>query len=137
MELATPNKEEIFAFISDFSYTSTNNISDKLTRLKEEINHLIDSFGFRNLTNIINNKKQTIDNYIFRIQSNIGTLISKKKNEIAILSKTIELNNIDHILKRGFVIVEQNKNFIKRKRQFELNKEFNLKFADGNVVVNK
>ncbi len=34
MELATPNKDEIFAFITDFNYTSTNNITEKLERLK-------------------------------------------------------------------------------------------------------
>lgn len=135
MELATPNKDELFAFITDFSYNSTNNILEKLKDLKDEVDQVFESFGFRNLTNIINNKKQTIDNYLFRIQRNIGNLLVRKKNVLDILNKVLISNNIDHILNKGFVLVEQNGKIVKRMNNLSLNEKFKLKFADGEAEV--
>ena len=137
MELATPNKDEIFAFISEFNYNNEANISEKLSEFKEQIHNLIASFGFRNLTNIINNKKQTIDNYLFRIQVIISNLLSKKKNNLVLQEKIIASNNIDHILRRGFALVEQNNKIVKRKSQFIAEKDFDLTFNDGKVKIIK
>ena len=135
MELATPNKDEVFAFINDFTYTSANNILEKLKDLRRGVDQFRQSFGFKNLTNMINNNKQTIDNYLFRIQLQIGNFLNHNKNNLAILKKTIESNNIDHILKKGFVLVEQNGQLIKRKSKLNINSIFNIKFADGGVII--
>ncbi len=135
MELSTPNKDELFAFISEFSYNSTNIISNKLKDYRVEVDHIIGSFGFRNLTNIINNKKQTIDNYLFRIQAIIGNLLKQKKNDLAIFDKIISLNNVEHILNKGFVIVEQDGKLVERKKDFINVKNFSLKFTDGKVEI--
>jgi exodeoxyribonuclease VII large subunit len=137
MELATPNKDEIFAFISEFNYNNEANISEKLSEFKGQIDHLIESFGFRNLTNIINNKKQTIDNYLFRIQVIISNLLSKKKNNLVLQEKIISSNDIKHILRRGFALVEQNNKIVKRKSQFIAEKDFDLTFSDGKVKIIK
>jgi exodeoxyribonuclease VII large subunit len=137
MELSTPNKDELFAFISDFSYNSTNNISNKLRDFKEEVSSLIGSFGFRNLTSIINNNKQTIDNYIFKIQVIISKFLDQKKNDIALLDKSISLNNIEHIMNKGFVLVEQQGKLIKRKKDFSNVGDFNIKFIDGKVKIER
>ena len=137
MELATPNKDELFAFIDDFSYTSTNNISEKLTGFKDNITNLISAFGFRNLENIINNKKQSIDNYLFKIQIQIANFLNTKKNVAALLNKSIISNNVEKILKKGFVIVEQKSLFIKSKAQLLKDEDFILKFFDGKVDIKR
>jgi exonuclease VII large subunit len=64
-------------------------------------------------------------------------LISKKKNNLALKEKIISSNNIDHILSRGFAIVEQNKKIVKRKIQFIPETEFDLTFSDGKVKIVK
>ena len=137
MELATPNKDELFAFIDDFSYTSTNNISEKLNGFKDNVKNLINAFGFRNVENIINYKKQSIDNYLFKIQVQIANFLNAKKNIASLLNKSILSNNVEHILKKGFVIVEQKSLFIKSKTQFRKNEDFILKFFDGKVDIKK
>jgi exodeoxyribonuclease VII large subunit len=135
MELATPDKDELFAFIREFSYTTANKISEKLEDLRTQVNYLIESFGFRNLANIINNRKQTVDNLIVRIQSNIGTLLSKKRNSLMLFDKIISINNIGHILKKGFVLVEQNNKIVKRKANLRPSEDFDLNFTDGKVKI--
>lgn len=135
MEMATPDKDELFAFINDFTYTSANNILEKLRDLRRKVDKFRESFGYRNLTNTINNNKQTIDNYLFRIQLQIGNFLNQNKNELAFLTKTIESNNIEHILKKGFVLVEQNGQLIKSKSRFNINSIFSIKFTDGEVKI--
>lgn len=135
MEMATPDKDELFAFINDFTYTSANNILEKLRDLRRKVDKFRQSFGYRNLTNTINNNKQTIDNYLFRIQSQIGNFLNQNKNELAILTKTIESNNIEQILKKGFVLVEQDGQLVKSKSKFNINSIFSIKFTDGEVKI--
>jgi exodeoxyribonuclease VII large subunit len=136
MELATPDKDEIFSFIRDFSYSSKNAMELKLEDFKDQIGQLVTSYGFRNLTNLINNKKQTIDNYLFRIQSNIGNFLRQKKNSLLLFEKVIESNNIESILKKGFTLIKQNQKIIKQKSGFDKEQEFEIQFVDGRVSIN-
>jgi exodeoxyribonuclease VII large subunit len=135
MEMATPNKDEIFGFINDFSYNTKNKIADLIENLRNEVSHNLESYGFRNLINILNNKKQTLDNYLFRIQTDISNFLNGNKNNLALYTKTINSNNVNKILKKGFVLVEQDKNFIKRKTSINLKKKIILKFFDGKVEL--
>ena len=75
MEIATPNKDEIIDFLEEISDNNKNYISEKIENLKYELNYLNKSYGFKNITNLINTKKQTIDNYIFRIQVIIANFL--------------------------------------------------------------
>ncbi len=137
MEIATPNQEEILNIISEFSNTISNLIFEKIDSLKSEVNILKKSYGFKNLASIINSKKQTIDNYVFRIQVIIANFLKENKNNLMVLSKIISSNNVNSILKKGYVIVNQNEKIIKRKNEFESEENFEIKFYDGNVRINK
>ncbi len=75
MELATPNKNEILAFISNFSFDAKNQISDFISDLRNEVEQVTESYGFKNLMSTINNKKQLLDNYLFRIQTVISNFL--------------------------------------------------------------
>jgi len=137
MELATPNKDELFAFISDFSYTTTSNIFQKIDELRRKIDNLSSSYGFRNLSNIINSNKQTIDNILFRIQAQIGKFLDKKKNSLEIFRNIVSSNNVQHILQKGFVLVEQDNHFVKLSKKLKIDADFILQFYDGKVKVKK
>jgi len=137
MELATPNMDDLFAFIDDFSYTSTNNISEKINDLRDKIKRQNESFGFRNLTNIINTKKQTIDSFLFKVQPRIFNYLSKKRNILELSDKIINSNNIERILKKGFSLVEQDDSIIKSKNRLKIDKEFQIRFFDGKLKIEK
>lgn len=136
MELATPNKDEILVFISNFSFDAKNQISDLISNFRNEVEQLTDSYGFKNLISTINNKKQLLDNYLFRIQSVISNFLNGKKSNLELSTKIVSSNNIEVILKKGFVLVEQNNKFVKRKSELETKKKVSLKFADGKVELN-
>lgn len=137
MEIATPNKDEIIGFLEEISDNNKNYISEKIENLKYELNYLNKSYGFKNITNLINTKKQTIDNYIFRIQVIIANFLKSNKNNLSLFSKIILSNNVNSILKKGFVLIEQDEKIIKRKTELKIDRGLELKFYDGNVSLNK
>jgi exodeoxyribonuclease VII large subunit len=137
MELATPSIEEIFGFINDYSYNSSQIISELIDQKKYDIFDNLNSFGFKNLPDTLNRKNQQIDQLISKVFQNTDKLIFSKKNTINLFSSTIKSYNIKRTLKRGFVLVEQNSKFVNRASNFIKNKKAKLKFYDGNVEVNK
>jgi len=135
MELATPDQTEIFGFIDDFSYTSTNNIFSIINNHKESVENIISSYGFRAYDSIIKNKTQNLDNLIYRIQNNTEQMLNKYKNILDQNRNLLESHNVEKILKKGFVLVKQDENFVLRASDFDKGKETKLKFYDNEIKI--
>ncbi len=135
MELATPDKEELIAFINDFAYNSTQNITDILTSARRKIYDSLNSYGFRLPLDLVRRKSQQVDNFIFRLIQNMDRKFLIYQNKISLLTKTIESNNIDKTLKKGFVLIKQNSKFIMRAANFSKNLDAKIKFYDDEVTV--
>ncbi len=137
MELATPDKEDIFAFINDFSYNSTQKIMENIKYSKREVGHIINSYVFRVPIDMVRNRTQQIDNLHTWLHEKIDKRFLRSKNQLNLLSKNIESYDVDRTLKRGFVLVQQNSNYITRAANFKKNKPAELIFSDDKVEVNK
>ena len=137
MELATPSTEEIFGYINDFSYTSLQIILELIERKTNIIRENIKSYGFKILPDILNRKSQQVDQLISKIFQSVDKLILTTKNDVNLFSATIKSYDIQKVLKRGFVLVEQNSKFVSRASEFVKNNKAKLKFFDGNIEINK
>ncbi len=135
MELSTPDKSEIFAFISEFSYTSSNNIFYILKEKENQVRNILRSHGFRIPESLIKNKIQFLDNLIYRIQSRTDSILKSKKNDLRYFHKSIENFNLENTLKKGFAIVKQSGQYIQRAEELAIEKEFNIKFYDKEVNI--
>ncbi|OGU54320.1 MAG: exodeoxyribonuclease VII large subunit [Ignavibacteria bacterium RBG_13_36_8] len=135
MELATPDKDEIFAFITDFSYTSADEMFEKISGNKQNISHLINSYGFRIPQSIIKNKSQFLDNLIYRIQNFIDNKLNLETKRLELLTKSIESNDLNRILMKGYTLVKQGSKFIRRAKQFHPSSAFSIKFYDKEVDI--
>jgi exodeoxyribonuclease VII large subunit len=136
MEVTTPSKEEIFGFINDYLYTSSQVISDMIEQKKYFVVSSINSYGFKNLPDVIIGKNQTVDQIISKLFQSVDKLIFTTKNSINLFSNTIKSYDIQKILKRGFVLVQQNSKFVIRASDFIKDKKARLKFFDGGVDIN-
>lgn len=137
MELATPNKEDLFAFIDDFSYNFTEQIFEIITNYREEIETITESYGFRIPEDIIRNKIQFLDNTFFRIQTFFENKIQAKKNLLLLAEGKIKSYNFDNILKRGFVITKQKGKYVTRLSEYFPEEDINLIFYDGEIRIKK
>lgn len=136
MELATPDMNEIFAFINDFSYTITDKLEELISEYREKTNQALSSYGFRIPLDTIKNRAQQLDNLLYRIDSKISNKVRIDKNHVQLLTKFLESFDVNKILRKGFALITQNSYFIKRAAELNLNEKINIKFFDKEVSVN-
>jgi len=135
MELATPSKDELFAFIAEFSDYFPEKMLEIISNYNDEINKTISSYGFRVPLDIVKNKIQLLDNLIYRYQNNFDIKLSDQKKGLELLESKVDSFNIDNVLKRGFSIIKQNDRYITRKKNLEKDKSLDIKFYDGEVRI--
>ncbi len=135
MEMATPQQDEIFAFIDEFSYTAFQYVAKNISNNKKEIYNILNSYSFRNPLNIIRRKAQQVDFMISAVQQVIAMYFSELKNKLSLIQKTIDHNNIEKTLEKGFVLVKQNSKFVTRASGFNRKSDSLLKFSDGEVKL--
>ncbi len=135
MELATPDKNDIFAFINEFSYNSTIKINEYCRKGRKRLNSVLGSYGFRVPLDIVRNKSQFVDNLLYKVLQTTDHRILLHSNKVSLLTKIIESNNIQRTLNRGFALVRQDNKYVKRRVQFALNAETEVIFADGSVKI--
>ncbi|MCK5087732.1 MAG: exodeoxyribonuclease VII large subunit, partial [Melioribacteraceae bacterium] len=136
MELATPSRDEIFAFITDFSYTSTNNIFSIIDSYSSQVNQVLSSYGFRIHDEYLRNRSQYLDNIWYKIQMGIENSLTQLQNKLALTHNSIEAFNLDKILKKGFAIVKQNEKYVTRGKDFKQNEKTKIKFYDKQITIN-
>jgi len=135
MELATPSKDELFAFIDEFSYYFPEKMLEIISSNRDEISKLVSSYGFRFPQDLISNKSQQLDSLVYRFQSNYESKLSAVNNRLALLESKVQSHNIDNVLKKGFAIVRQDEKYITRKKNLIHEKSFDIKFYDGEVKI--
>jgi exodeoxyribonuclease VII large subunit len=135
MEIATPDKNDFFAFINEFSYNSTQRITYICSQYRKRIRSLISSYGFRIPNDLVKQRYQQMDHLIYRIAGTIDRIIYRKERKLIILSGSIKQHDIQNTLKKGFALVKQNSRIIKRAKEFNPDSETLIKFYDNEVVL--
>ncbi len=137
MEIATPDKDDFFVFINEFSYNSSQKLEALCVENRRMVNQILDSYGFRYPIDLVRNKSQLSDNLVVKILNGIEKKFEHYKNLIKLNSKIVESHGIEKTLKKGYVLVHQDSNFVKRSINFNDKKPASLKFYDGELEVLK
>lgn len=137
MEIATPNKDDFFVFINEFSYNSSQKLEELCSENRRKVFQILDSYGFKYPIDLVRKKSQLADNLIYKILSGIDKKFVHYKNKILLKSKIIESHSVHKNLKKGYVLVNQDSHYVKRAVGLEQNKPALLKFFDGDVEIVK
>lgn len=137
MELATPDQNDLIAFINEFSYNSEKRIIKKTENLKNEIYRAVNSYGFRNCVNLIRNGNQTLDSLSFRINSAIKSKIADLNGKVKLLDKSVKNYDVKSVLKRGFTIIKQDGDIIEKSDRLNPAENFSIVFYDKEVDIKK
>ncbi len=135
MEIATPDIIDIENFINEFFAKSSSNIEDIIKTKIQDVSSFSRSYGFRLPMDMLNRKTQQIDMGIGRVLQSIEKFSMIYDKKISLLVKSLELYDIQRSLKRGFVLVKQNSNFVTRASNFNKEKKAQLKFYDGEITT--
>jgi exodeoxyribonuclease VII large subunit len=137
MEIATPNKDDFFVFIDEFSYNSSRKLEALCIEKEDRVYQILNSYGFRYPIDLVRKKSQQIDNFVYRILNGVDKKYIQYKNAVVLNSRVIESHGVNKTLKKGFVLVNQDSNFVKRAKNLDIAKEATLKFFDGEIKVKK
>ena len=135
MELATPNVEDIVAFLSNFINNFTDSVTENIENNKEEVKRILYSYGFKQLPDLVNRKSQQTDNALSSIFSKIEKIFLLLDRKLSVISKILDSHDITRTLKKGFVLVQQNSKFVLRAAKFNKLAAAKLKFSDGDVDI--
>jgi exodeoxyribonuclease VII large subunit len=133
MELATPNVEEITPFIIESYSTMVDLIEQQIKDYKLIIKQNNSSYAFKYPFERIKKSSQTVDQLSFLMVQEIDKILTTIKQKIKLLDKTLEANDVDRTLKKGFALIEQDSKFVTRKKYFNLHKTAKIKFYDGEL----
>ncbi len=137
MEIVTPSKEDFNTFINEFINNSYKGISDIIGKLRTNVYNDLNSYGFRMPLDLVRRKSQQVDNLIYKLLKNIEQKTFSYKGKLSILTKSIEIHDVNRQLKKGFVLVKQDSEYITRKSSFKKEKDTILKFFDDELVLKK
>ena len=132
MELATPDKNEFFAFISEFSYTTTQNLVDLCTGSYTKISDLLNSYGFRMPLDLVRRNSQQVDSLTYKLLQNIGNKMLIYNSKLSLLTQRIEAHDVKRSLKKGFVLVQQDSKYITRANKLK-KESASLIFYDNKI----
>lgn len=135
MELATPDVSEIKNFIREFLSASSQIIDQFIEDRKEDISSFTGSYGFKLPMDMLARKTQQVDSAVSKITHNIRKHLMIYDNRISLLTKSLEIFDVQSVLKRGFVLVKQNSKFVTRASGFNKDLKAQLKFYDGEITT--
>ncbi|MFZ2324017.1 MAG: exodeoxyribonuclease VII large subunit [Ignavibacteriaceae bacterium] len=135
MELATPNIEDISRFISESYYSIYTTIEKKIDDYKSIIRDATTSYAFKYPFERIRKNSQAVDQLSFLMGKEIDKILLAIKHKISLLAKTIEANDLDRTLKKGFVLIKQNSKYVSRKKYFRKQNPAIIKFYDGELEI--
>lgn len=136
-EICIPDFNSIVFMIDDF-----RDKLDKIIKARMEIlkNRIIENKIFINgysPLNILKDRNVLINNFIFKLNKTMSYKINQNKERLNNLKISLEKNDFNQILEKGFVLIlDENSNFIKKADQVKNFQKVNLIFSDGNIKVN-
>ena len=135
MELATPDIEEIKSFIKDSYLLSCDIIDRTLVDYSSKLEDITNSYTFRYPFEKIRRYSQLVDISSIKLINEIEKIIRISSNRMSLLSKSIEANDVNKILKKGFTLITQNSKIISRKKNYKKQDSVTIKFYDGEVEL--
>jgi exodeoxyribonuclease VII large subunit len=136
MELATPNIDDLIAFISDFSYNTSNQMFEIISEKYNLVENISNSYGFRKPEELIRSGSQQLDNLLYRIQYKTINQLSSKRSKLELLKSVIGSYDTKKILERGFTLIKQKDKIVKRSTELDKNLPIKIKFSDNEIEVN-
>lgn len=137
MEMVTPNKDDFFVFIDEFSYNSSQKLTVLCAEKRRDVNQILSSYGFRYPIDLVRNKSQQTDNLIYKILNGIDKKLLSYKSKVELNSSIIDSHSVQKTLKKGYVLVNQDSHYVKRASKLDANRSARLKFYDGEIDIVK
>ena len=118
----------------------TNKINElllkKIELKKLYLDSLKNSYVLKNPSILFENKKQNLILLTKELNKNISLKIDNNVTKLNTIIEKLELINPLNVMKRGFSLTYKDDKLIKSVKKIKKDDELNIKFNDGNILVN-
>lgn len=135
MEIATPDINDFKTTIDDFIYSASDSIDYIIDNANQRIVNAVNSYGFKNSKNLIDNRKQYLDNLVFKLFSGMDKNITFNDNRLKLLKASVEQFNVQKILRKGFTLIKQEGKYVPKSTDFKKGIDTNIIFYDNEVII--
>lgn len=133
MELATPDKAMLIDILEKFQSDVDSTIFNVLNQYRQDLNEYSPVALLRRPAQSINLNFQKLDYAAYKLHAAMERCYTSYKNTLAVLSSSISANNVQKILKKGFVLVEQHGKFVKNGADLIPDTKFDIIFHDKKI----
>ncbi len=138
-ELAVPDLSELIMHLKNLIINLTNNYLKIIDDKKDKLTELISHRSIKYPLELIDIRRQDLDNYTKRLMDAYNTKIKTSVSEYKhIISKLDALSPLK-VLARGYAIVQSDNKIIKSVKEAEKDDQINVRLSDGNMkcIINE
>jgi exodeoxyribonuclease VII large subunit len=132
-ELAVPDVSELKPKILNLIQYLTSSLKNMIINSRNDITHYLNSYSFRKPADIVRQYAQRVDNLIPKLVSVYNNQINTRKITLDNFKTRLSLLHPEHVLKRGYAIIEKESEIIKSVNSLEISDSIDIKFIDGTI----
>ena len=133
-EKSVPVKAELALFVDDMARRVTGEIFRLLENKSNELKGL--ARGIPNLSQIIDDKVQKLDNLSLRLENAFPKILQDKQQKLHYLGKLLESYSYKNVLQRGYAVVHgKGGKVVSCVGDINAGDKFKLEFSDGKAEV--
>ena len=133
-EIATPNVDVLKETINGYVDTLTKRVLNLIDNYRNALMHLDKRLDNLNPINVLNHKKEVLNNYNMRLNLLINNILNDKYNKFNLLKNSLEANNPLKIMDKGYSISSTNGKVIRSTKDVKCDDVITTRLMDGNVV---
>ncbi len=133
--LAGPDINEVLMYADDLSRRLENSVLERVQNQKRRVEQLAGSHALLKIRDRIRSYRERISNLREKMNHRRQLLFVKKNERLSALIHRLEQHNPNIPLERGFVRVEQDKEWIRSVSDFEEEEAFEMIWKDGKAQI--
>lgn len=137
MEIITPDRTALQNGIEDFLESFNVVIRDRMDDYRSTIQSFLGSSATLRPLRLINFKRQQVDYTLQRVMERTSLRLGRLRHAVELACARLGAHDVNATLKKGFVLVHQQGNFVKRGQNLLPHQEFLLRFFDTTVTIKK
>lgn len=135
-EIVTPDKAELAAYIRGASARLTDRMLQHIDQSRNYVDTLTQRHGFQRPIDMMMQFRQRLDDLAFRLDRAGPRYLEQQQTRVQQLQQQLTLLDPYRPLKKGYVMVEQDGQFIRSATTLRDKTSITLRFHDGNRNVN-
>ena len=133
-EIATPNVEVLKETIRSYLDTLTKRTLNLIDNYKNVLIHLDKRLDNLNPINVLNHKKEIVDNHVKRMNLMIQHILDEKRGNFMLLKNSLENNNPLKIMDKGYSISSVNGKVVTSYKDVKEGDIVSTRLKDGKIM---